>query len=182
MSNSIYCGNNRLNRYLVNNSKTLGTKYKCLKIGIQKGKSLPVDTNYIGPYEPIDDTKIYCGNSNRLKNQYDRFGNLAECLQKGIGIGKKIKANENRDDSGDENGDEDFIFIFNYKNILLFLIIEILLFLILFITKPKFLLKKYSKTKTKDQKNIDIFKFILIYVLFSSIIFFLIFITLKTLI
>jgi hypothetical protein len=182
MSTNIYCGNNRLNRFLIDNSKTLGTRYKCLKIGIQKGKSLPIDNDYTGPYDPIDDTKIYCGNSNRLKNEYDRFGNLAECLQKGIGIGKKIKANENNNDSGDSIDDDNFVFVFNYKNILLFLILEIVLFLFLFISKPKFLLKKYSNVKTKNKKKIDIFKFILIYVLISCIIFFLIFITLKTLI
>ena len=32
--------------------------------------------------------KIYCGNSNTLPDEYDDFGTLYTCLQKGFGAGK----------------------------------------------------------------------------------------------
>lgn len=168
MSNNIYCGNNKLNKYLLNNTKILGTRYKCLKIGIQKGKSLPLDEDYLDLYEPIDNTKIYCGNSNSLNNNYDRFGNLPECLQKGIGIGKKIKADESQNDGGDEHK---YLNIFNIK-FLFFIIFEIILFLILFISKPNFIIQNSDKKIKNSYKKINVFNFLLVYISISIIIFF----------
>ena len=88
----IYCGNNKLNSKLVDGSLELGTRYTCLRKGIMKGKNLPYDSDYAGKYEPIVTQKIYCGNKNNLPEEYDRFGSITECLQKGIGLGKSIKA------------------------------------------------------------------------------------------
>jgi len=38
-------------------------------------------------YEPIDDRRMYCGKQHRLPRGYDYMGNLAQCLQKGVGVG-----------------------------------------------------------------------------------------------
>ena len=174
-----YCGNNRLNRNLVNNTKTLGTRYECLKIGIQKGRNLPIDEDYLDPYEPIDKTKIYCGKEDVLSKNYDRMGNLGDCLRKGIGIGKRQKAlesNENNFDGSDEN----FEFNFSKKHTIIFLIIEVSLLLLLLLCKPKFLLQKNKKEK--KEKKINPAKFFIFFLFLSILIFLLIFITLKTII
>jgi len=102
----IYCGNNAEHHSLLDGSATLGTRYQCLRKGIGKGKSLPVDLDYLGSYSPIDNEKIYCGNNDNLPDGYDRFGNTTSCMQKGIGIGKKISA-ESSENSNDNDGDED---------------------------------------------------------------------------
>ena len=154
-----YCGNNRLNRELLNNTKILGTRYKCLQIGIGKGLNLPLDNDYLGDYDPIDDTKIYCGKKEELPENYDKFGSLSECLRKGVGIGKRQKAlNEDGGDIVLEN---------NYINkYVIYFIIEILLFIILYNFTPKFLKKDKNK-----RKEIDIYKFIFFYFFVSFIIF-----------
>ena len=87
-----YCGNNALFPDLLNGNKQLGTRYQCFKKGLGKGLNLPVDPNYNGPYNPIDPTRVYCGNQNVLPAGYDRIGNLSECLRKGIGVGKRQRA------------------------------------------------------------------------------------------
>ena len=92
----IYCGNNRLSNKLVDGNYELGTRYKCLKKGIMTGQNMPYDSEYAGEYEPIIIQKIYCGNKNNLPEEYDRFGSITECLQKGIGLGKRIKATSRR--------------------------------------------------------------------------------------
>jgi hypothetical protein len=88
----MYCGNNSRNPELINGVKQLGDRYSCFKTGIGKGLQLPYDPSYSGEYVPIDNFKIYCGIQNTLPGGYDKLGNLPECLQKGIGIGKTIKA------------------------------------------------------------------------------------------
>jgi hypothetical protein len=90
---SIYCGNNSLDRDLLSGNQLLGTRYGCLRKGIGKGMNSPYDVKYTGDYFPIDQRKIYCGNQNELPNGYDIMGNLPQCLQKGIGIGKTISSN-----------------------------------------------------------------------------------------
>ena len=91
----IYCGNNlyELNK---NNFK-LGTRYECLKKGIGKGLSLPVDPKYKGKYKPIIPNNIYCGDKLRSPDKNKRLGTPSGCLQKGIGIGKKLKAKKERE-------------------------------------------------------------------------------------
>jgi hypothetical protein len=158
-----YCGNNRLNRELLNNTKILGTRYKCLQIGIGKGLNLPLDNDYLGDYDPIDDTKIYCGKKEDLPENYDKFGSLSECLRKGVGIGKRQKAlNEDGGDIVLENN-----YINNYINkYIIYFIIEILLFIILYNFTPKFLKKDKNK-----HKELNIYKFIFFYFFVSFIIF-----------
>lgn len=92
----MYCGNNGNNRDLLNGNKVLGTPYQCLKKGIGQGLNMPCDREYKGEYIPIDDFKIYCGQSRILPRDYDRIGSSAQCLAKGVGIGKVQKANSRR--------------------------------------------------------------------------------------
>jgi len=92
----IYCGNNRLHPSLKNGSVKLGKRYPCFKKGIGTGLNSPLDKNYNSKYSPIDKTKIYCGKSRTKPPGYDRMGNLSECLRKGVGVGKKIKAEKSR--------------------------------------------------------------------------------------
>ena len=35
--------------------------------------------------------KIYCGNQTTLPDEYDSFGNLSTCQQKGVGVGKRLQ-------------------------------------------------------------------------------------------
>ena len=88
----IYCGNNRLDVRLVNGTLVLGNRYSCLRKGVGVGLHLPRDPAMNDPYEPIDDTKVYCGNSDNLPDGYDRNGTNSECFRKGVGTGKKIRA------------------------------------------------------------------------------------------
>jgi hypothetical protein len=89
----MYCGNNAKHPDLLNGTKILGSRYECLNKGKTLGYSQPFDPTFLLPYEPIDKTKKYCGNANILPNEYDRFGGLYECYLKGLGVGKKMKAN-----------------------------------------------------------------------------------------
>jgi hypothetical protein len=88
----MYCGNNANHSDLLNGKKTLGTRYSCLLKGKSFGFESEPDKNFLKPYNPIDKTKKYCGNSDVLPDGYDRFGGLYECYLKGIGVGKKLKA------------------------------------------------------------------------------------------
>jgi len=92
---AIYCGNNKLHKSLKKRNVRIGTRYECFKKGVGVGLNLPVDPDYLQPYEPITRRKIFCGNS-RMSDEYDRFGNLPECLQKGVAVGKRIKATKRR--------------------------------------------------------------------------------------
>lgn len=88
----MYCGNNRLHPELLDGTKRLGTRQECLNRGIRVGISLPPERSYAGRYEPIDNTKIYCGNSSTVPDGYDRFGAVFECHRVGVGRGKSIKS------------------------------------------------------------------------------------------
>lgn len=92
---TIYCGNNRLNTNVVNGTAIIGTRHRCLQKGYGVGFNLPVDMDMLSPYEPISNEKIYCGNNDILPDTYDRFGSLPSCFQKGVGIGKKKRAERN---------------------------------------------------------------------------------------
>ena len=90
-SKPLYCGNNKLDGDLKSGKKIRGNRYSCMKVGINKGINMDYDPKYNSPYEAIDTTRIYCG-LQKLPNDYDRYGSVTECLQKGIGVGKRIKA------------------------------------------------------------------------------------------
>ena len=122
-----YCGNNALHPSLQNGS-VLGTRYSCLKKGIGKGSNMPYDINYTYPFEPIDPTRIYCGTNDNLPPDYDRFGNLPQCLQKGIAIGKIQKA---------QGGPPSLFYI--YRKYIILIIFAVLLFVILNSNTPSFL-------------------------------------------
>jgi len=92
MNQNIYCGNNLLHENLVNGTSVLGTRYSCMRKGIGRALFEPADSAYLNNYQPIDNRKIYCGNNQELPVNYDYMGNLPMCLQKGIGIGKRLKA------------------------------------------------------------------------------------------
>lgn len=92
---TIYCGNNRLNTNVVNGTAIIGTRHRCLQKGYGVGFNLPVDMDMLLRYEPISNEKIYCGNNDILPDTYDRFGSLPSCFQKGVGIGKKKRAERN---------------------------------------------------------------------------------------
>ena len=100
----LYCGNNRNHSGLVNGTHVLGTRYSCLKRGIGKGMNMPLDNEFKREYDPIDETKIYCGDQKTLPQGYDRLGKLGECFAKGIGVGKSLKAR--RDEEKEEKKNE----------------------------------------------------------------------------
>jgi len=173
---NIYCGNNLVNQQLTNGQSILGTRYRCLQKGIGRGMHSVNAINYEGPYEPIDERKIYCGNQDVLPDGYDYMGNLPLCLQKGVGVGLHIKNNQlNGPLDGNESPDVDSTtsdgkyqssqktssitqskptHIIKYISIIVFAII---LFSFLYSTTPKFLLNK--------EKNIMWRQFMVFYIM-----------------
>jgi hypothetical protein len=145
----IYCGNNAMDINLLNGNKVLGTPYKCLRQGVGKGLSLPYDAKYAGAYMPIDQRQIYCGNQPELPDGYDSMGSLPQCLQKGIGIGKRQRA---------EQGPPRFmLFVRIILPVLIFLLVAGGLFSVLYFEKP-------SIVTLQDKKEIDWGKFMAFYV------------------
>lgn len=147
---TIYCGNNARSNDILNGNKVIGTRYGCLRKGIGKGLNSPVDNEYSGDYEPIDNRRIYCGNDVNLPEDYDLMGNLPQCLQKGIGIGKKQKATQSNNQTS------------NYHKIIIYVTVYILLcisiFLALYFTKPNFI-----SDKENNQNVINIKKLLIYY-------------------
>ena len=88
----VYCGNNSSDVGLLNGSKVLGTRSRCLRKGVGRGMRLPYDPTYLGAYTPIDNRNIYCGDQEQIPEGYSAMGNLPQCLVKGIGICKKKRA------------------------------------------------------------------------------------------
>ena len=103
----MYCGNNARDERLVAGDLVLGTRYRCMRKGVGVGLNMDTDPSYRGEYEPIDETRIYCGNAEQLPEGYDRYGSLTACLQKGVAIGKRIKATRDDDDDDDGKSDDD---------------------------------------------------------------------------
>jgi hypothetical protein len=103
----MYCGNNSRNPSLLDGTKVIGNRRGCLKKGIGVGiHRIPLDLSYLQPYSPIDNRKIYCGNSGQLPPNYDLVGTLQQCYQIGVGVGKSIKArNHNEGKENKENQD-----------------------------------------------------------------------------
>jgi len=81
----MYCGNNRLDPAVVRDGQRLGTRYECFRKGVGVGSRMPEPEER--DYEPIDARRVYCGKSRRLPPGYAYMGNLAQCLQKGVGVG-----------------------------------------------------------------------------------------------
>ena len=132
-----YCGNNALNR----TGKPRGSRYRCMRTGIGKGRSLPYDPQYVGGYQPIDNSvRLYCGDRHNTlaaananlgagRLPYTLLGTSPMCLQRGVGIGKAIRAREGR----------------GYMRIIIFIMIWIVLTtataLSLYYTRPYFVLR-----------------------------------------
>ena len=152
---NIYCGNNLKNKDLLSGKKILGTRYQCLKIGVGKGLNMPLEKNYSQDYEAIDSRKIYCGNRDKLLEGYDYIGNLPQCLQKGIGIGKykNFLTNKNVEKKS---------YLLLYL-ILIYVSLCLGIFFWFYLAKPSFIVDKKD-----NKKNINIVKFIEFY--FSFII------------
>ena len=151
----IYCGNNRENNELKNGNVQLGTRYSCLRKGIGKGLNGPKDPTYAGKYDPIDKRKIYCGNQHTLPDKYDSMGNLPQCLQKGIGIGKYKKASQ-------------FMTTIkkNYISIILGVLVLVTTLILLLTLKPKFI----TKLDEYNVRQIDVPKFLVVYSLICIIV------------
>ena len=132
----------------------MGTRYSCLRKGIGRGLNEPKDPAYAGKYDPIDKRKIYCGNQSTLPDKYDSMGNLPQCLQKGIGIGKHNKASQFMKNIKK-----------NYTSIIGVLVLIISLILLLTL-KPKFI----TKLDEYNVRHIDIPKFLLVYSLICLIV------------
>jgi len=145
----IYCGNNHLDTELVNGKVRLGTPYGCMRKGVGVGLHLPYDKKFAGAYAPIDQRKIYCGNEPMLPDGYDSMGSLSQCLQKGVGIGKRQVAQRGRP---------------RYRSIILpisiFLLLSIGIFAFLYLNKPSIV----TKISNNGQKIIDWGKFMAFYI------------------
>ena len=165
---AIYCGNNNLHQPLIDGEVELGTRYKCLKKGIGTGLNLPYDPNYALDYEPIDDTRIYCGDNENLPINYDRFGNLPHCLQKGVALGKRQKAlnfNQDNDSGASSRQLSLFDFVKSKMFFIIYILILIIYTIIISITKPSFLL--INTIDINNQKKFDSLKLFL-FMFFSS--------------
>jgi hypothetical protein len=88
-----YCGNNGNSPLLVANGgdRTIGTRHDCLRQGIGVGLHMPLDPSYLNPYNPIDNTRYYCGNG-PLPAGYNSNGTLNMCHGIGIGVGRRKRA------------------------------------------------------------------------------------------
>jgi len=160
----IYCGNNAQDDQLIDGTRIIGTRHGCMKKGFGKGFNMPYDPKFSGPYTPIDKRKIYCGNNSEKPDGYDSIGSLSQCLQKGIGIGKRKRGILGYSPSGyspsgySPSGYSPSNNYF-FKIVLIFIVIEVVIFCYLYFSKPKIV-------TTKDHKNIERInwsKFILIY-------------------
>jgi hypothetical protein len=145
--NNIYCGNNQLDEDLINGNSLLGTRLGCIRKGIGRGLRMPYNKKFKGPFLPISNRNIYCGDSNILPNGYESFGANFECLQKGIGIGQRQKAIQG--------------FIPIFINYLIFLLILLILCTIICLSiyyiRPSFATKINEIT---GEKEIDMNKYI----------------------
>lgn len=179
---SIYCGNNYLDPRVVSKEVVIGNRYSCLRKGVGVGMHLPDDESYL-EYRPIDTRKIYCGLKEPTPEEYDYTGSLSQCFQKGVGVGKKKRITENRGDSrrsnsngsndsfysaktsfsfhmsGSENNREKYTKLL-YKILIPFVLLSAVIFVVLYLAKPKIILNRSVDTKTIDWN-----RFMTIYIL-----------------
>jgi len=146
---NIYCGNNADDPLLLNGTLTLGTRYACMKKGFGRGYHMTYDPKFAGAYTPIDNRKIWCGNSDIYPNGYNSTGSLSQCLQKGVGCGKRALA---------EKGAPPRSFSFLIPIILFFLFAGGL-FAFLYLYKPSIVTSKQDNIE-----EIDWVKFVSFYV------------------
>jgi len=144
----LYCGNNSSDVGLLNGSKVLGTRSRCLRKGVGRGMRLPYDPTYLGAYTPIDGRNIYCGDQQQLPDGYSTMGNLPQCLVKGIGIGKKKRA-----EKGPPIVKKSIPFV-------IFFILSGALFSVLYFYKPNIV----TTTDSDNVTSIDWVKFLSFYI------------------
>jgi hypothetical protein len=157
----IYCGNNAQDSDLLNGNKVLGTRYKCMRKGIGVGLNSPRDPKFAEAYAAIDTRRIYCGDKPDLPSEYDSMGNLPMCLQKGVGIGKRINAgNITTREASSFNTSIETKHRKSEFYILIFFAIAMILFMYLFIKKPSFVTDK----RNDNVKIINWYKFISVYI------------------
>lgn len=145
-----YCGNNLNYPGLINGTHIVGTNYECLRRGIGIGSNLPYDGDYAGLYAPVDPRKFYCGNDVVLPpaGGYFAQGSPSKCLQIGVGIGKSQRAGL---------GPPAFMYFIRYVlPYLLFLFMNGMVFILLYLLKPNFI----SKKSIEGKQIIDWSKFI----------------------
>ena len=157
----IYCGNQANFNGLVIGTHILGTNYQCLRKGIGIGSNLPYDSDYTGPYVPVDDRKYYCGNAPVIPVGSGNFaiGSPAKCLAVGIGVGKAQRA---------AMGPPVYMYFIRY--ILVYIIFTVLagiIFTVFYLVKPKFLNKKDNYSNDVIDWN----KFIPYYLLICLIVY-----------
>ena len=108
---------------------------------------------------------MYCGDKDILPDRYDIFGNLPQCLQKGVAIGKRKKALKGEPFLYNVLQNKKYTY---YYRFVFGLFISLIIFLILYYTKPSFVLKNENISLNNTEKIIDIQKFLILY--FSIII------------
>ena len=179
----IYCGNNAQDDQLLDGTRIIGTRHGCMKKGFGKGFNMSYDSKFAGPYTPIDKRKIYCGNNSEKPDGYDSIGSLSQCLQKGIGIGKRKRADKETEgilgyspnySPSNYSPSNNYFF----KMVFIFIVIEVLIFCYLYFSRPKIVTTKDHNKDHKKIERINWSKFILIYltsVFLSSLILFLIY-------
>lgn len=147
MSN-LYCGNNRLDRGLVNGSKRMGSRYQCFKRGIGVGLHTPLTGDESTEYSPIYEEGLFCGNGSVLPEGYKSLGQPFQCLRKGVGVGKGIQMGDRRGFSfGRIDGKDSWYFLVP-------VIISIITVIILILSKPKFVQSKDDKKTVNVPKAI----------------------------
>jgi hypothetical protein len=136
----VYCGNNAMDPDLVAGNVVIGTRHGCLKKGIGVGLHLPVDPKYAGPYEPIDQTRKYCGDEDDLPEGYDMFGTVGDCLRTGVGMGKHMAA------TGVVKRHRPSIMIY----LVSFMVLASGLFAVLYFVRPSIVVKTVEKKTVID--------------------------------
>ena len=160
----IYCGNNSQDSDLLSGNVILGTRFGCMRKGIGRGLNLPYDPKFKVNYIPIDKCKIYCGKLPILPENYDSLGSLPQCLQKGIGIGKRKRA---QNPPPPPSSFSPKILLKTTKNIqiiifvLIFLILSVGLFTYLYVKKPSIVIDKYNE---ENKKYINWYKFNFVFI------------------
>jgi len=159
----IYCGNNALDSGIVNGTKIIGNKLKCFRKGVGQGLKMPYDKKYTERYQPINNTVIYCGTAENLPENagYTEMGDNVRCLQKGIAVGKRIKAGR-----GYKGVIIEYFYLF-----LIFTILDIGIYRTIYMLKPSFLLRD----RDSNEKEIDDDKFLFFFIITSYVLFRIIF-------
>ena len=156
----IYCGNNARDSQLIAGEVEQGTPFGCMRKGIGIGLNLPYDARYNGAYEPIDDRRIYCGKSDEAPVGYHHIGSLPHCLQKGVGMGKRLKAKRGFQNVLSPEPSRYRSFTTTIL-VTLWLVLSGCVFLTLYIVKPNVVMR----VDHNNQKHIDWVRFIILYIL-----------------